>query len=159
MMSPERVFFINKGVASKSLSRSGGAEKSRIFSHVQRPSQNGLLHSPTEPPSSSDSGDSGDAEGVTWERMTSSDKACSSAVARSKRSCSNTIQNRHSATHRPVVKVPSPLAAVSTVSVSEFDPFGSTVAPVSRYMNYVLEFCELYFYHTSVVLKLTYLRR
>ena len=151
MSSESGVLFVNKCAKSKCLSRSNGAERARIFSHVQRKPQSQPARSTTPP----DEQGYKPANAVVWQIAPS--RNASVRISKSKPQCKTRRNERaqeqcspsssgcstgsSSATHSPL----------STIGLALFDPFETTAAPITPYMNRVLEFCKHPRAHVDVV--------
>lgn len=133
-MAPEaEIIFINKSAKSKSLSRSNGLERARIFSHVQRipPSQ------PTKSPTPSKESSFEDATAATWSITHRGVEQVKRPKSKAQKGSRANSQSTRSSPDR--LRSPSPL---SCIGLGKYDPFDTTIIPVTSYMNRVLEFCK-----------------
>ena len=130
MSSAPKVMFINKGQKSSSLSRSEGAEKSRIFSHVQQPSQGRLPYSLNGLPDPIEAV-------LNWDDALPHNEKRNSRTLQS-RTTRRGARGKKFAVGYPSTPVPSPLEGLGIV---EYDPFGSTLCPITRYTGEILDFC------------------
>lgn len=126
------VLFINKCATSKSLSRSTGAERASIFSHVQRNPQ----CQPARPTLTPDN--------ISYEQgCTTAWQAYMPPISLLKKSKSQ-VQDKKRArnTHANRSSGPRDHSPLSAISLSMHDPFYTTAVPITPYMNHVLQFCQ-----------------
>ena len=140
MLPDQKFFFINKTADSKILSRSEGAELSRIFSHVQPESHAPPRHEGTRVLSLSEPVDNRSID--SSDAVSTSEDLRTGTFSRSKLG-SGKIVTRAKTTRAklPVLpsQIPSPRHSLSNTS---FDLFLSTVIPVNQYIGSLLGFCE-----------------
>jgi hypothetical protein len=140
--SESGVLFVNKCAKSKCLSRSNGLERARIFSHVQRNPQS----QPAKPSTPPGEQTHGPGTAVVWQIAPSRNAPVRSSQSkpqckprrneRAQEHCSSSSSGCSSGSS---TDIHSPL---STIGLALFDPFETTAAPITPYMNRILEFCK-----------------
>ena len=133
MANESSILFVNKSATSKSLSRSNGAERARIFSHVQRNPQNPQ----TRPDVKALSKESpyGVETGVVWRLALSHKEPTETSKSDLQR---NTRRRRRGFDQIALSRDHSPL---SSIGLAKYDPFDTTAAPITPYMKCLLDFC------------------
>jgi hypothetical protein len=132
MASESGVIFINKCAKSTSLSRSDGAERARIFSHVQLNQQSQPVNVKAQFEEQSDGPDTAIVWQVALSRKEATQRSKSNPQSKSRRGRRRQNQNSQSRDHSPL----------SAIGLATYDPFETTAAPITPYMNRVLEFCR-----------------
>jgi hypothetical protein len=137
--SESGVLFVKKCAKSKCLSRSNGTERARIFSHVQRNPQS----QPAKPSTPPDEQAYGPGTAVVWQIAPSRNAPVKSSkskpqceLRRNERAQEHCFSSSSEYSSGSSTEIHSPL---STIGLALFE---TTAAPITPYMNRVLEFCK-----------------
>lgn len=128
----QMTMFINKTPSSKSLSRSDGAERSGIYSYVQRSAKSRPKKTQT----------AAEVESAASSIVQIPRSAPRSPLPRSPGPLSVVpISSREKTNILKIIETPSPIG--SAVAINKLDPFQSAAVPIDDYMGSLLKFCKL----------------